>query len=290
MNNNNTEYPFQVASYLNNNQTFTVEERLFVASGVRASETDRKPVPPLETPGYSVFKLFLMSNNKRMMANIPEDDMIDIYEDSRIARQIKLKAKAGAATEVRFTSGTYRGKTPHEVLAMPDGTATLQKMKAFLQKNLEKYPNNKTQIDAIDKALSDPKAAENADENIPSTYEIYSSGPKPLKSKDATKGYCFCYNVSITKNLAMRYPYEISITNCEAPMKKAANGQEVPELSKAIHQETEHIFIPEKKYFQMISKINEFRVNFRNLSVPEQLKLAHKINSENINISKSEDK
>lgn len=292
----NTQYPFQVASYLNNTQTLAFTESLCLATGVSESETDRKPVPPLETPGYSVFRVALIQGgtDKILTANIPEDDIIGIYEDSKIAKRMKavsetaVSAQAGSAgSDVRFTSGTFRGKTPLEVLATPDGAAALEKQKSFLKSNLAKYPNNQKQIDAIDAALkanAEGASATPAPATVstPLTYEIYNSGPKPLKSRETKHGYYFCYNITITKNLAMRYPYEISIMNCETPMKRAANGQEVPMLSKAINQVTEKIHIPEKDYFQMITKLNEFRINFRSASTPGLLKLAHRINKQNM--------
>lgn len=295
----NTQYPFQVASYLNNTQTLAFTESLCLATGVSESETDRKPVPPLETPGYSVFRVALIQGgaDKILTANIPEDDIISIYEDSKFAKRMKVVSTQTASTgtvsstggggDVRFTSGTYRGKTPLEVLQTPDGAAALERQRNFLKSNLAKYPNNQKQIDAIDaalKAAADGKASSSAPEtpSAPVTFEIYNSGPKPLKSRETKPGYYFCYNITITKNMAMRYPYEICIMNCETPMKRATNGQEVPMLSKAINQVTEKIHIPEKDYFQMISKLNEFRLNFRNASTPGLLKLAHRINKQNM--------
>ena len=142
---NNTPYPFQICSYINNSQTFAITESLQVATGVNETGNGRKPIPPLETPGYSIFRAALLSDEngqkKILTANIPEDDVINIYDDSKIAKRIKLKNAAGAngsTQEVRFATGTYKGKTPSEVLAMPNGAEILNKTKEFLSKNLDK--------------------------------------------------------------------------------------------------------------------------------------------------------
>lgn len=285
----NTMYPFQIASYLNNSQTLAITESLQVAPGVNNQDNGRKPVPPLETPGYSVFRVALINDDKKILtANIPEDDIIGIYEDSKIARRLKSKAGTQQETtnisDIKFGMGRHKGKTPLEVLKEPNGKDELLKMKSFLESNLKRYPGNQIQVDAINAALSGEIKEDHShtSSSEPTSYEIYSSGPKPLKSRSIKSGFYFCYIMTITKNLLMRYPYEISITNCYVPMKKAAGGQEIPSLSQAIESVTSKIFIPEKDYFEMITKMNEFRLNFRALSLPNQLKVAHSINTQNI--------
>lgn len=166
---------------------------------------------------------------KKNLGQYPDNQkMLDaIMDAATLLKEGKLKKQqtTGLAYTVQIKSGNYKGKTPAEVLQNdPNGRNGLTSQKAWLQKNLDKYPANQQQIDAIDDALKlfeDGKLAvsENAQSgsfNTSCSIRLYPSTPggpvpKPLIRNKRDDGMVPVREMEIYWHVGDKYPIEISI-------------------------------------------------------------------------------
>lgn len=223
-------YPTECAKVKRQN-TFSVDARL---SRAKSSEGQN----PLEIydARWSRFIFAIIETGKTSVtANIPVRDIPGIADKSRAALQIHMAQPApssnaqqaptqGLAYTQRLATGRFAGKTPAEVLKEDPGNKTaLKSQYDFLAKNLEKYPRNKSQMDAISEAI---KFEENGsfEKAVPGSpakdITLYDVPMKGLKNRRRSDGRCFVYSVHIAWEIGEQYPVVIRINNFWAFIKK----------------------------------------------------------------------
>ena len=136
------------------------------------------------------------------------------------------------AYTTRFFAGTYKGKTPVEVLlelGQEKGKAALNKQYAWLKENLEKFPANQKQMDAIkDAATLKPEDIEKAAKTTSTTtgalIPILVEDVRPLRRNKREDGKCLCYGLNVTFEAGKNYPVCVTIENYFAPVRENENG------------------------------------------------------------------
>lgn len=152
-----------------------------------------------------------------------------ISEALKLQEQGKIKAEPVATSSVTLRFGKFSGKTPAAVILEDpvNNLPELQKHLAWLQENLEKYPSNRAQIDAILEAATLYKEGKLQGAAVPaasSSTVIYSTGMRPLVRRTRPDGKSFVYEISIGFSPENKRPVEINIRNYYAPVKKQENG------------------------------------------------------------------
>lgn len=124
------------------------------------------------------------------------------------------------AYTVVIPSGKLKGKTPAQVLLEADGPKLLNSHYKWLEDNLEKYPANKKQMDAIMDAAKLQKEGKLRTDTPVNTgvINILEAAPLPLIRKKKEDGTCPVREISINCNLSMNAPFEIFINNYDAPV------------------------------------------------------------------------
>lgn len=221
-----TKYPLEVASIVRT-QTFSVESHLALA---RAADGD-SPFKVFKKLSRFIFAL-INEQKESVMANIPVYEIAGIEKKTEYAFNKNMEATfspkpqdetLSPAYTVKITSGTFKGKTPAAVLLEnPENRAALISQWQWLKSNLNKYPNNQKQMDAIVEAANLEKAGELSSkmivEDLP--IEIYKAEMRPLQSKKRNDGLWFVYAVKIVWIPGNTYPVEICIENYYAPVEK----------------------------------------------------------------------
>lgn len=303
-----TKYPFQIDSIVHKSKTITrtfgMEARLF---SPQEENDDREPAAPLEMhEGYSVFKGTLItkegSTRNFVTFNVPAKEIPYIHKKTSMVMEEALTNKlkpvktpgktveipSNAAYTLKIPSGTLKGKTPAEILLNdPSGNEKLEKHKKWLMDNLEKYPKNQVQIDAINEALklkddgklvAEAAGAATDTEELP-IIEIYSCPPKNIKPLDAEGRYTI-YDVSVSYDGSRGLPFTITVNNCYAPVDRSKGGNEIV-MSKAVDKKYISMSLSEDEWYTMINTMLQQKTLFETLTYPEQLKIAQKINEEN---------
>lgn len=226
----NTEYPRQIEKISHGQKSVVIEDFLASSTGsieVEDGKTEyRDPVPPLETPGYSKFKMTILDSGNFVHCNIPEKDVRKIYNKSRDARETDMIAeivkramkysdapaeKAAKPTDTsvntsspafteKVSMGTLKGLTPVQVV-LEKGVEQAKSQMDFYNKNLAKYPANKKIIDAFSEAITlfetgklNKKSAETAEQEtksanpVPDESIIYQTEFKYLTSDSISDG------------------------------------------------------------------------------------------------------
>ncbi|WP_097006342.1 hypothetical protein [Lacrimispora amygdalina] len=303
-----TKYPFQIDSIVHKSKTiirtFGMEARLF---SPQEENEEREPAAPLEMhEGYSVFKGTLITkegtDRKFVTFNIPAKDVSYIYKKTSMVMAEALKNKlksvnkvtksedipSSAAYTVKMTSGTLKGKTPAEILSESESNKEkLENQKKWLIDNVEKYPKNQIQIDAIDEALklsAEGKLIVSSSSSVTNEgelpiIEIYSCPPKNVKPLDGDGRYTI-YDILVTYDGSKGMPFTVSINNCFAPVDRSKGTNEIV-MSKAVSKKKISMALSEEEWFTMVDTMLSHKKMFENLTYPEQLKLAKKINDEN---------
>lgn len=278
------KYPFQVVSVKRTKKVLGVDAKL-------STPTDKEKLSPLELhSGFSRFELTIVDKetNATPTANIPAEDVYSILENSRVALAQVLMNKSivgenSSATGLAYTQKlidkNYKGLTPAEVLLKDASQETnLINVKNWLSQNVEKYPANRTQINAIDEAiklLHEGKLSAKNVEVSSSDIEIYKTDYK-FKSKKNEKGYNLVYSIEITCDPAKRYPFSVAIMNCYAPVETEAGGQKTIKMNLAENTIKSTLVMDRKEWIILISKLNRVltmfeQMNFNNLFDESQI-------------------
>jgi hypothetical protein len=298
-----TNYPDQVASFITGKYSLAFTADLHTSDGT--SSSTRKPVPPFEVPGYSVFRVAVIDSAKNVLTgNIPENDIISICDNIPLSRIAAMNSKPKDPTtpeklvepgeEIdmsiagkRFRMGALKGKSILEVMNDPAlGREALEKNKIFLSKNVEKFPANQQYIDAIDYVLMlsfikpEAKSETSMPISVDTEYVLYNSGIKHLK--EVSSGFYFCYQIVMRRNFLKKLPYEIVVTNFEAPVVFKSDGRELITMSSARNRKEITVTIPDADFGEMMTTMNEFRKFYRNSVFASQLALAEEIKKKNI--------
>jgi HD superfamily phosphohydrolase len=279
------KYPNQITTIKRNKKVLGVDAKLVLPT---QEELDSGKSSPLEMhSGFSRFEFSLIDKEKNIVpvANIPAVDVsyIKVKTDAIINslnKQVSLNEEI-LSDDIAYTQPlfdkTFKGMTPAQVLLKdPNNADKLKEIKNWLSANLDKYPNNKKQIDAIDNALdlldADLLKDDSAKQNT-SSITIYEEDFK-YKSKVNEKGYNLIYKISVTYNSAMRYPYSIKICNGYAPVETFANGQKNIKLQQATDMVESSIVIDEKEWYTVVYKMFSTLTNFESLHFLNQYQIA----------------
>ena len=282
------KYPMQVGAIVRTKKTFSVDSAMTLPTDGEYKSSSKMPLEMHSV--FSRFKLtiidFESGDKKIATANLPAGVIAYILKETEIAmeRMELEKAKStGLPSSPAFTqklfSKEYNGLTPGEwLLRNPSGIDALEKTKNWLSANLSKYPKNKTQIEAIDDALTLIKAGKlkapegNACE---STFCVYKDDIKiPNVSKVDDDGYTRVYNISIQCTPGRNYPFAINIMNCRAKPINDGSGQSKVELSSAKDKVTNSIMLSTQEWFFLIHRMNRTVNMFEDTNFEKQLKIA----------------
>ena len=203
---------------------------------------------------FSRFAVALINEAKKAVtANIPISEIENIVQMSHAAQVVDLQttvtptqmaasamggstegdqAMISVANSIRIANGSLKGKTPAEVLAEDSegGAKALTSQREWLKKNLERYPVNQKQIDAIEAALMLSKAGKLSDAQSTSSsakgreITLYKAEYRPLVRKARDDGKCPVYHIVIKWCIGQDYPVSVRITNYFAPVAKNAQG------------------------------------------------------------------
>lgn len=243
--------------------------------------------------------LFQFEENRSLIANLPIEDIPSIKKRSEYAGaeifhlkhsiQPTASAEEDPAAETNsvpaaFTKlkmGSFAGKTPGDLLLE---AADAEKVKAsllqqadFLREKLETYPQNQSQIDAIEDAIHayddgnlaacKPNEEIMSEETPEVTYEIYRTPVKHQKKLNEA-GKNECYSIYISCSPTKRYPYRIEIMNCYAPLMKM-KGLTPPDMSRADSLRKEFFDLTEEEWDYILEWITSNTDLTRTLWYPE---------------------
>lgn len=182
---------------------------------------------------FSRFVLNINNKNKTWakinirVQEIPE--LIKKYDVARIVHEtmrVTSAAPTGAlasrpACNVKIRNGRLRDKTPAEVLLQEGGLKELENQYNWLKQNLEKYPGNKEQMDAIADAVKMYKDGESSSSQQAGsagsgyTSVLYKTGFKANTHK-MSNGVCPVSEAEIRFIGDDNYPVEVTISNYRA--------------------------------------------------------------------------
>lgn len=141
-------------------------------------------------------------------------------------------AEVDPAYTVKITGGILKGKTPAEALFEDPkkNKNLLADQYKFLRKNLEKYPKNQEQMDAITSAINKYNAGElkaDIQESVQASASEFVVYEVPIKIPNADKkdgdGKTKIYSIKITCDPSQNYPFAIEIMNAQAKVVKKGN-------------------------------------------------------------------
>lgn len=282
MENNEVKYPLQAFKVKRTTKTLGVDSYLSAPDG------SEKSCSPLELHnGYSRFLFTLVDKSNAGVtvtprANIPARDIPCIELYSRIAAKEYLLGNTAAGSEEKeegdlcnspaytqkILMGTYKGKTPAEILiANPKEKENLLQTKKLLSDNVDKFPANKFQIKAIEDAISLLEIGElqsgtpSAPKTSSSVKTIYKTEYKHMSQKNE-KGDTLVYSISITFDASKNYPFNVEITNCFAPIEVLQSGQHRPIMNKATHMTKSSLALSDSEWISLIDHISSLKKYF----------------------------
>lgn len=201
------------------------------------------------------------------------------------------------AKTVQIANGTFKGKTPFQVLLEDSSKAKdLQSQYSWLQSNLEKYPNNKSQMDAIQEALYMAQNGMINAENggLEATklelgdVVLYEALPKALIRKQDKNGFCPVYEIGIIWHIGDKYPVEVIVKNYKAPVNKSDKGTINPMRQKAIEIVTNNFRMSSNQWFECLYAMKSHMRRFESLHAVEQFNQASVADRVNREAAKSE--
>lgn len=221
--------------------TFFILNQLTPAEG-----TDNNPPLALHHDTFSRFVFGIINESKTpATANLKVEEVPGILRKARALeerdylaslRPVRQEPAQGLspAYTVVMTMGKFKGKTPAQVLLEnPNDRQSLINQGGFLQQNIQKYPRNKQQLDAIKDAIAlfdtkklEKKESQTSSDGTAATVPvpIYTCGMRPLTRRKRDDGKCFVYDLAFIWNGGTKRPFQVKITNFWAPVVKLDNG------------------------------------------------------------------
>lgn len=208
-----------------------------------------------------------------------------------VVKQENTQYAGTFAKTVKINNGNYKGKTPFEILIEdPNQVEGLQKQYAWLQQNLEKYPKNKEQMEAINEAIymlnNGLLKSDNGESIEASSLELgdvvlYEAMPKALIRKQDDKGLCPVYEIGIVWHIGDKYPVEIVIKNYKAPIQRAENGAINPLRKDAVEYVSNNYRLSASQWFECLYGIQTHMRRFEDLYAEMQLRQAKEADDAN---------
>lgn len=283
------KYPNEVYSTQRKDQAFVVDCQ-FSRATTRVKEGAR-PEPPLTMfSRYSRFVVAVIDTNKAtksVIANIPVRRFNTIRMRSEFAHRKhmeKLYSEKGAGADaqnlaytVQLKGGYFKGKTPAEVLIEnPGNVAGLEQQMNYLGANLQKYPKNQEQINAIQHAIhllrSNMLSGEKA--NSMRGIVLYEATLRPLKSKEKHGNNWFIYDIKISWMPGETAPVHVTVSNYYAPVDVKADGRyNVMLKNKEPNTETVNEFsLTEEEWNDCLDAMDDCKQFFVDTNAPEAFK------------------
>lgn len=237
------KYPTDIAMFFNGRN-----RGLSVSSVMSRALADSGESPYTNFGSYSKFRFTYIESTdakkETVIANLRPEYIPDIscrtefankriyeYEMNKnsLATSVDGTKLSGPAYTVRITSGNLKGKTPAEVLSEDpeNGRDQLKTQYIWLKGNLEKYPNNQKQMDAIAEAINaydDGKLEKVEGGSVGSVITILPQEMRPLRSHEQKYGKTFIYEMGIKCYPEDNYQYVVTIENYYAPVEEKADG------------------------------------------------------------------
>ena len=194
---------------------------------------------------FSRFVVSILTGGKSVTANIPVETLPELVTRTAFmaekAYEAELRLVQGdqestpetdlsPAYTARFTMGPFKGKTPAQVyLENPtENSGKLQEQYAFLKQNVDKYPANKTLMDAImDCARKATEGTLKAQESqAGGMFTIYAPGVRPNRRKKNENGLSPVYSMEVVYDMTpgKKYPIILTVRNFFAPVEEKAGG------------------------------------------------------------------
>lgn len=220
------------------------------------------------------------------------------------ARKEGLKSKASSVT---MKTGTYKGKTPFAFIAEKLGNPAEMKQQAdqlrgqpdYLRKNLDKYPANRAQIEAIEAALAyydagyfssdDGSDAETASSGSILEIPLLKAEPKPNRFKrDEKTGMCPVYELSIKYLIGYRSPIQFTLVTYDAPVDTKQTGAINVQQSLAQNKKTAQFNLRWVEFANFMRRTEAHMRRFEMLCAEKQFSEAEKASRENREAAKRE--
>ncbi len=277
------QHPYEIVSYVRK-KTFAVEARF-------TRKTDDKPLSIYADP-FSRFTFVVISDKKAATCNVPIEIIADAKFRSQFVYGKQLEQASvpmtgenrnSIAYTTRFATGSFKGKSPMEVLienGKEEGAKILNKEYQWLKSNLEKYKGNQKIMDAIVAASKEeiPEAA--AQTSAPVT--IIDIGCRPLTRKTREDGKCFCYEAKVIWDSSKNYPVTVRVANYYAPVEKKESGLLNVKLSaKDTSSEVVNEFaMTAAEWMNALDRMEAVKRGFENTYWADSFKLADKASYE----------
>lgn len=276
-------YPKQIYAIKRSKKTLAVDAELYLPN---TSDGEN----PLEMHcNYSRFVITLIDkegpNTISPWANVPAYDIDYIKRKTDIALEsltldepVEISSdntNLSSAYTQKILIGYFKGRTPAAILLEDRGQAEeLLKTRDYLLKNADRYVANKNQANAITEAieLMEKGLLRKQEENLGKFIKIYETEFKPLRQTDH-EGFRPAYKISITCNTAMKYPFNIEITNCKVPVR-----DNVVILSQAKDVKKSNILVTDKEWYTFISRMQRTLDNFELINYKKQFEYAWALN------------
>lgn len=207
---------------------------------------------------------------------------------------------SASAPNVTLQFGKFAGKTPLQVLAEdPANKEQLLWTKSLLEKNLEKFPKNKTTIDSINYAISllesgsinsADTSANDASNSGGKKCIVYNQPIHTGRSASSGDGFYTVTGIKITCFFGRKYPWQVEISSCEAPVTKGAKGDMQVEFSKRRNSKCLKINLSRHDWHKISLFMEANLDRFENANYPTLYERSRKILKSNIETYRSSSK
>ena len=308
--NNLKSYPRQVKAIKRTDITLSIDAWLYLPN---------EDMPPLEMHNiFSRFALTILNRNNKneietVTANIPAEEIFAIkaitnavisssmlnknylksLQNNTIENKIQKQEETNdedftskKAFNVKIGNGNLKGKTPGEVLLdNPNNKNLLINQKKWLETNLDRYPRNKDQIDAINEALELLNTGKLSSINNNQKTSIVSNGTNsidiyradiriPNKNKVDENGNTFVYSVLISFDDNNTYPFSIQITNMKAKTNEDEKGMITANLKNAVDKKVKKMSLSMNEWLKIVERMSNTVNNFETVNFVKQYKIA----------------
>ena len=215
-----------------------------------------------------------------LVFNIPSREINEVKLKTDIAINYLMTSSAinqqpdedGFGSSLAFTTplmlSAFKGKTPAAVLMEnPANKEVLIKGKAWLEANLDKYPANKKQIDAIDDAINLLNIGElsgSAPVSQPNNVLTIYKRDYKHKSKKDENGNNLIYSIEIICDTTKNMPFAVNVMNCYAPVEKV-NGQTVVRMNSAVNTKKVSMLLTDSEWISLVGQAYDLYQNFKRI-------------------------